>query len=306
MYNRSQLNVVICTYNRAASLKRTLASLEVSRTPAHLQWEVIVVDNNSKDDTKAVVESFRQRGTFRIRYLKEESQGISYARNRGINESTAELIAFTDDDVVVEPDWIANIVQGFAQYDVQCIGGRILPIWEIPKPKWLSEYFHHNLALLDYGDTPFYVVKPNLWGANLAFRAEAFDKYGLFDTNRGRQPRKLYGEEESHFLEKLLEQNEKVLYHPHVVVHHCIGRNRMTKAYFRKWNYHQGELEGVLSGETGRQSIGAITYFAFKGLSASLYYFAVSFCKTREESFEYQRKAALRLGYTKGRIGRLR
>lgn len=296
------LNVIICTYNRSASLQRTLESIRSSSLPDHLEWALIIVDNNSADDTRAVVERYQELCRFPIFYVKESQQGLSHARNRGISESTGKLIAFTDDDVVVDPNWIGSIVKAFAEYDVQCIGGRILPIWAKPKPKWLSVYFHPNLALLDYGDAPFYLDAPKLWGANLAFKAEAFQKYGLFDTNRGRLPHKLYGDEESHFLSTLLQQKERILYLPQAIVHHCIPEHRMSRGYFRKWNFHQGELGAILSEDIHCGSLWDDLYFAFRGLAVSVLYFSLSFLTSGKESFDYQRKAAYRLGFTKGRL----
>ena len=211
------LNVIICTYNRSASLKRTLESIGGACIPERLEWELIIVDNNSDDDTRAVVESYQQNSSLPIVYLKEKKQGLSHARNCGITASRGKIIVFTDDDVIVDRNWIGNIVKAFAEYDVQCIGGRILPVWAEPQPKWLSKCLWADIALLDYGDHPLYMETPNLWGANLAVKAESFQKYGHFDTDRGRIPEKLYGDEEVHFLGKLLDHGEKLLYLPHAV-----------------------------------------------------------------------------------------
>jgi glycosyltransferase involved in cell wall biosynthesis len=298
------LNVIICTYNRSASLSRTLESIRESSIPDSLEWELIVVDNNSADDTKAVVEKYQKLCNFPISYVKELQQGLSHARNRGINEASGRILAFTDDDVIVDRHWIGNIAKAFDRYDVQCIGGKILPLWEGPKPRWLSVHFHPNLALLDYGDLPFYVEKANLWGANLAFKAETFLKYGLFDTNRGRIPDKLYGDEESHFLGKLLQKEERILYVPDAVVHHCISKDRMKRSYFGKWNFDQGELHGILSQDPHYGNIFAVVIIVLRAITISLIQFAVSFLISPKNAFNYQRKAAYRLGFTKGRLRR--
>jgi glucosyl-dolichyl phosphate glucuronosyltransferase len=298
------LSVIICTYNRSASLRRTLESIRGSNTPDHLEWELIVVDNNSDDDSRALVARYQELCSFPVFYVKEQQQGLSYARNCGIHESKGRLIAFTDDDVIADPDWIGCLVKAFAEYEVQCIGGRILPIWEAPKPKWLKEYLYYNVALLDYGNAPLYVETPCVWGANLAFRAEVFEKYGLFDTNRGRVPHKLYGDEETDFIGKLLEHGEKILYLPDAVVHHCISKKRMEKAYFRRCKFDQGELHGILFKDSSCRSIAGIPCFALKRFLGSIWYLAWSTLTFSAESFECQRQAIYTLGFLTGSLKR--
>ena len=131
-----------------------------------------------------------------------------------------------------------------------CVGGKILPIWEITKPKWLKSKLCNHLALLDYGDSVVYIEKPQIWGANFAVRSEMFQKYGMFDWNLGRRPGKLYSHEETELLQRLLNAGEKLLYYPSSIIYHHIPDYRMTKKYIRKWRFDQGELEGILIGDT--------------------------------------------------------
>ena len=159
--------------------------------PVNLSWEVIVVDNNSSDNTRKVVEDFVRSSELNIRYVFEGKQGHSHARNTGVKEAKGEIIAFTDDDVIVEKSWIHNIDRIFKEDYVGCIGGKILPIWEKPCPKWLTKDLYGYLALLDYGENPFYIDSPEIWGANFAVKSSLFQKYGYFDTTLGRLPTKL-------------------------------------------------------------------------------------------------------------------
>jgi glucosyl-dolichyl phosphate glucuronosyltransferase len=242
-----KLSVVVCTYNRSQRLRRMLESLREAVIPVDSSCEFILVDNNCDDDTRRVFEEIERRSESRIRYVFEENKGISHARNRGVKEAKGEIIAFTDDDVVVEKYWIQNIEKAFKEHDdVACVGGKILPIWEIPKPKWLAPNLYFHVALLDYGDFVAYMDSPNIWGANFAVKSEMFKKYGLFDSNLGRIPRKLYSGEETEFLQRLLNAGEKLLYYPTSIVYHCVSANRMSKGYFRKWNFDKGELSGIL------------------------------------------------------------
>ena len=119
-------SVIVCTYNRASSLAQTLESLEKQVVRPGTEWEVVVVDNNSRDDTRAVVEG-RQRNWPRIRYLFERAQGLSNARNCGIRAARGEILLFTDDDVCPEPDWVQRILDGMALHECDACGGYIAP-----------------------------------------------------------------------------------------------------------------------------------------------------------------------------------
>jgi glucosyl-dolichyl phosphate glucuronosyltransferase len=244
-------SVVVCTYNRSESLRRTLKSIREVTTPNNLSWEVIVVDNNSNDDTRLVFEEIEKNFATEIRYVFEDKQGISNARNRGVKESRGEIIAFADDDVIVDKYWIQCIDKAFKEHnDVVCIGGKILPIWEISKPDWLNQDLYTYLALLDYGDSAVYMDTPDIYSANIAVKSEMFKKHGVFDTNLGRIPKKLYCAEETDFLKRLLNAGEKILYHPSLIVHHHIPAHRISKQYMRKWNFDRGEMEGFLMEHT--------------------------------------------------------
>jgi GT2 family glycosyltransferase len=253
--NKIKFSVVVCTYNRSESLRRMLNSLREAVIPDHLLCEFIVVDNNSDDDTRLVFKEIEKHYES-IRYVFEDKRGISHARNRGIREAKGEIIAFTDDDVIVDKHWIQNIDKAFKEHDdVACVGGKILPIWGIRKPKWLKSRLYVYLALLDHGDSVDYMDEPDIYGANFAVKSEMFNKCGLFDPNLGRMPRKLYGREETEFLQRLQKAGEKILYYPSSVIYHHVPPHRMSKKYIRKWSFDQGELEGILGGDTRYSNI---------------------------------------------------
>jgi glycosyltransferase involved in cell wall biosynthesis len=249
MSGNMEISVVICTFNRAESLKRTLTSIGSMQIPEDLSWELIVVDNNSPDSTEAVIAAFALESGLPVVYAFEAKKGLSHARNRGIMEARGAVIAFTDDDVIVDAAWLGNILNAFKDQSTACAGGRILPVWEKEPPGWLTTDLYNYLALLDLGDEPVLMTTPNLWGANFAVRSGMFEKYGNFNTEIGRTRSKLYAGEETEIIRRLIENREKVCYFPGMLVHHCISENRMNKAYFRKWEYDQGELRGMQIGK---------------------------------------------------------
>src|SRR5215831_13139648 len=150
-------SIVIATHNRASDLDATLGSLAALSPRRSTSWEVIVVDNNSTDDTRRVVEAYTPSFPVRLRYLFERQQGRSPALNAGIRSAEGTIIVTTDDDVRVETDWLDRIVDGLDRLGCDFVGGRVLPIWGAPPPRWLPNHGGKHwaaIALLDYGEHP--------------------------------------------------------------------------------------------------------------------------------------------------------
>src|SRR5205085_10674009 len=153
---------VLSTYNRCGMLEAALDSA-LAQESRGVHYEVIVVDNNSTDRTREVVEQRIAQGHANLRYIFEAKQGVSYARNIGVAKADAPLIAFADDDVRVASDWVANIKREFDLHpEIDYLGGKILPQWPSPPPDWLTRDHWWALALLDCGDEPFYVDADHL------------------------------------------------------------------------------------------------------------------------------------------------
>lgn len=238
-----KVSVVICTYNRSHSLKRTLESLAGLSRREKLLREIIIVDNNSQDDTKEVVEDFGKRSLLNIRYVLEDRQGVSYARNRGIKEAEGEIIAFLDDDVIVTKDWLDQLSLAFELYNPAIVGGRVLLQSDLPAPEWLSWKVSIPLGEFDLGDNV--VISDNQKdmigiGANMAFKREVFLRYGLFRTDLGRKGNKLYMGEDTELYRRALNSGELCMYYPHATVYHCTGSERMKKNYIRRWFFRLG------------------------------------------------------------------
>src|SRR5215471_16449490 len=162
MLDAYEIAVIISTYNRSDMLNNALDGVLCQNEEGSIPYQVIVVDNNSTDNTRGVVESHIARGHENLQYVFEPRQGVSYARNTGVARAKAPIIAFTDDDVRVARDWIANIKAEFDEHpDIAFLGGKILPHWKTAPPDWLNRDHWWALALLDYGEEPFYVNADN-------------------------------------------------------------------------------------------------------------------------------------------------
>src|SRR5919106_3151187 len=233
------LSIVVCTYNRAELLDRALDAL-VRQTLDPQRLEIIVVDNNSSDRTREVVSALAAQHPH-IRYVFESRQGLPIARNSGVLAARASLIAFTDDDVEVQADWAAALLDAFHGYpDVGYIGGKVFPAWDrAARPAWLRTGHYGPLALQDRGDRPFRVgsqdARPCLIGANFAVRRSVFERVGLFP------PAFPWGEDRE-FQLRAWEAGVRGIYLPEVVAVCRVPPERVTKRYQRQWFSKAGRV----------------------------------------------------------------
>jgi glucosyl-dolichyl phosphate glucuronosyltransferase len=243
-----QFSVVIPTYNRAAELEQTLASLATIKHPG--SWEVIVVDNNSRDATSQVVADAAAKFPTALRYVLEPKVGRSAAMNAGITAAKGEIIVNTDDDVRFEPDWLQQAADTLTRGQCDFVGGKVLPIWRGRRPAWLSDKGGQHwavIALLDFGPEPLEFGKRHVpLGVNLAFKREAFDRAGLWDPSLGRKAGTLLGQEVREWMLRARDAGLKGMYAPDMVVHHVIPEDRLRKRYFRKWSYWHGVSRAIL------------------------------------------------------------
>ena len=237
-----ELSVVLCTYNRADLLPAALDALLAPQ--GSIDYEIIVVDNNSSDATAATVRAFVERSRGRIRSAFEPRQGLSNARNRGIGAARADIIAFVDDDVRVASNWVMELAHVFATHpDVDYVGGRVLPHWLEPPPPWLTTAHWSPLALQDYGTEPFVTGRNRaicLVGANLAFRRRVFDRVGAFTPELGRIKDGIGSTEDHDMQLRVWRAGMHGLYAPSVVTVADVPADRMTKAYHRRWHRGHG------------------------------------------------------------------
>src|SRR3954462_4572345 len=245
-------SIVIATYNRAGDLAETLRSLAGLRPSG--AWEVIVVDNNSTDHTRAIVEGATAAFPVPLRYVFEPEQGRSPALNAGIRRAQGEIVVTTDDDVRVEADWLdraAEAIEG-----LQCVygGGRVLPIWGGPRPAWLPNHGGKQwavIALLDYGTEPIEFGSRVPLGVNMAFLRSAFERAGGFDPNTGRRAGTLLGQEVREWCIRARKAGVRGFYIPELWLEHVIPADRLRKSYFRRWFYWRGVSRALLYERSG-------------------------------------------------------
>jgi glucosyl-dolichyl phosphate glucuronosyltransferase len=265
------ITVVLCTYNRDQSLRIALNSLAASVLPESLEWEVLVVDNNSNDRTREIVEEFCNRHPNRFRYLFEAQQGKSYALNSGIREARGNVLVFTDDDVTVHPNWLKNLAAALQNDEWAGAGGRVIPAWNCSPPRWLSTESRHAFGpLVGFDPSPKACqLNEAPIGANMAYRREMFEKYGGFRTDLGPLAGKYGTNEDSEFGDRLLSKGERLRYEPSALVYHPVPSNRMEKQYFLSWWFHKGQGSirqyGVRPGT--RYYVRGIPLFLFRNLA---------------------------------------
>jgi glycosyltransferase involved in cell wall biosynthesis len=245
-------SVVIATFNRANDLRETLKSL-AALTPDG-PWEVIVVDNNSSDRTRAVVEDSASSFPVELRYLFEGQQGRSPALNAGIRAARGEIIATTDDDVRVPADWLDRAAEGLQRLACDYVGGRVLPIWGAPRPGWIPDRGGRMwavIALLDYGDEPIEFNSRVPLGVNMAFTREAFERAGLMDPDTGRRAGTLLGQEVREWCIRARRAGVRGCYVPDMTLRHIVPPSRLRKQYFRRWFYWRGISRALLYERAG-------------------------------------------------------
>jgi glycosyltransferase involved in cell wall biosynthesis len=240
-----KISVILCTYNRSGILPKALDGIAGQIVSESDQYEVLVVDNNSSDRTRDVVEEFCRRYPDRFHYLFEAQQGLSHARNAGIKHARGEVLVFVDDDVATTDSWLRNLVAPMHDEPCAGVGGRILPQWTCEPPHWLAtdgRYALAPFAVFDLGPEAGPLLEPPL-GANMAFRKTMFARYGYFRVDLGRSGTGMLSNEDTEFGRRLLKAGEVLHYAASAVVYHPVSEDRLQKSYLLNWWFSKGRSD---------------------------------------------------------------
>ena len=251
--DRIKISAIIATYNREKYIPGVLESLLKQTLDKNL-FEIIIVDNNCTDNTQNICRKYiEDHKELNIRYIFETQQGLSHARNCGINNSGTDLITFVDDDAFLSENFLKTCVQYFEKNpSVHAIGGKILLNYEGEKPRWASVYLESLFGYFNLGDKEkAFEGGKYPRGSNMTFRKKVFLTHGLFNTNLGRTGNNLLGSEEKELFDRL-NKTEKVIYVPEALVYHFVSIERTTKTFVQNQAIGIGKSEKIRTISKGR------------------------------------------------------
>ncbi|MDX1418902.1 MAG: glycosyltransferase [Rubricoccaceae bacterium] len=252
MASALSISAIVVTRNRERYLRESVRSLMEQSLPTS-DYEVIVVNNGSTDGTADVVASMK-RCHDNLRYVFAGTEGSSRARNAGLAEARAPIVAYIDDDAVASHTWLEEMLRTFERFDPRpaCVGGRILPLWETAPPAWFPRRYLPSLSMLDLGDEARQLKELEfIVGANMAFVRDELVAAGGFNDEIS-----LYADE-IYVQDRIRERGGVIVYAPAPWVHHHVPAGRLTLEYMRRRKYRGGK--GEISILTERLGTGGAT-----------------------------------------------
>ncbi|MDA9981322.1 glycosyltransferase family 2 protein [Gammaproteobacteria bacterium] len=238
--------IAICSYNAAHLLPGLVGAFRRQRCP--LDAEILVVDNNSTDGTRAVVAELAGDSATPIRYVQESAQGISFARNRAIQETlSSNYLVFIDTDELPAPGWLETAADALGREGADCVGGAIrvrLPTGN--RPQWLIDELLGFLGEVDYGVEPFWISDRStpVWSGNVAYNTNVFASGLRFDDRYNRRGEGVGGGEDAIMFRALLSREARIRYRPEMHIDHIIGPKKLRRRYFLKLHYSAGRRFG--------------------------------------------------------------
>jgi glucosyl-dolichyl phosphate glucuronosyltransferase len=234
-------SVIICTYNRAERLADCFESIVKQLAPAET-FEIIIVDNNSRDNTRELVSRFKDKAQ-KLKYFLEENQGLSYARNRGCSEAAAPYLCYLDDDAITPPGYLANVTRVIKEHSPDILGGPVYPYYTTKKPRWFKDEYE----IRKYAETSGFSTTAAVSGGNFIIRKKLLEKLGGFDVKLGMKGGKVgLGEERKvleHYRASTPPAEQKVYYSLEGYITHYVPPEKMTFRYIVKRAY----IAGVMS-----------------------------------------------------------
>jgi glycosyltransferase involved in cell wall biosynthesis len=269
-----ELTVAICTHDNAPMLERALERLAAQRVSPATRWELVVVDNRSGDATPGLLREVAERGTFpAMRAVREERLGLAHARRRALAEARADVVAFVDDDCLLDPGWVeAALAFARARPRAGAFGGRVDLRWEAP-PSAIAEACAWALAKQDHGPAP--VMLPargggSLVGAGLVVRRQALEDSGWHQRGQmlGRTGKALTSGDDAEIGLRIRAAGWELWYEPAMRLEHVIPEARTRLDYLARLHRAIGRTAphiAVVSGEHRRGPLSRL-YFCYRGL----------------------------------------
>lgn len=271
------VTVAICTWNRARLLEQTLEGLRGLQIPAGIDWELLVVDNNSTDDTADVLRRFEDR--LPLTAIAESRQGHSHARNAAVARARGELLLWTDDDVIVDPGWIAAHVAAAAAWpEAVFFGGTVDPWFEVAPPGWLARHLGQlSVYVITQRDSEVRPLRADegIVGANMAFRTGILRSFP-FNPQLGRVKDGLVGGDDTELVSRVRASGGRGIWVGPARVRHYIPADRLTRRYIRRWYVDAGRTDARMNGRRGGPMIGGVPRWMIARYLTTL---AVTLCR---------------------------
>lgn len=257
-----QVTVAICCYNAAEYLPKLFDQLVKQSCP--LSWEILVIDNNSTDNSETIINDFAKSSIVPIRMVKETQLGIPFARNRAISESwSSTFLAFIDSDELPDTNWLATAITSLQTQTADSVGGEIELDLSL-RPAWLSDSLLPFLGQVNYGNHPFPIQDRStpIWSGNIAYRLSLFAGTPPFDTRYTRKGKGIGGGSDGILFRQLLASGAMMLYEPEMRIKHIIPKEKLTRRYFLKLHFIAGKKSGLyeLSNTQGTSIFGVPRY----------------------------------------------
>lgn len=310
-----EFTVIICTYNRAGNLPYCLAALAAQQGLEGREWEVLVVDNNSTDDTPEVVADLANKLPIKVRYAREMEQGLNYARNAGIRESESKYFSYVDDDILVSTLWLASLFEALETNNADAVGGRIHLDPSVILPKWIrpDTDMMGFLGYQDFGDQPQRLDGYHRYpfGGNMAFDRRVVERIGYFNPKlgrkgAGRKRSELFKGAETDYFHRLAASGEtRIFYAPQAIVFHKVMPFQLEKKYFRTIHFNAGYQKSIHDDTVYPNRFLGIPRFYFPQIiRGSWKYMMQALAKGPDWAFRQQMNVVHMLGTILGYYGR--
>ena len=273
-------SVIIPTLNRCEFLPDAVASVRGQNLPGE-SYEIIVVDNGASDETRALIEKLNHGDEKTVRYVAEPELGMHNARHAGADAASGDVLAFIDDDAVVDSEWLGALLAEYADAEAGCVGGKILPQWVEKPPDWVDSCYQGWLSLLNLGDDRQELDSPELYGCNFSIRRALLYEVGGFNPEGFGEV--WLGDGETGLLRKVMAAGYKIIYTPAAIVRHVIPPERATLDQLKHRMKNQAACDGYADYKKCQRG--------FPGLLRSVIKFSIRALKARKRSLGHGRES---------------